>query len=337
MHLNRRILLTALPAVMMMAVITPSITPAATASSYTIAFLPKAIGNPYFDTAFKGAKQAAKKNGDKVIQVGPTTADASQQVTYINSLVQQHVNAIAISADDPNIPVPALQKAMKQGIKVVSYDSDVATAGRGVFLNQASTAGIGKIQIDIVSKLLKAKGGQIAILSATSVAPNQNAWIKVMKNYLKKPQFKKLKLVTTVYGNDDPAVSTTVAQGLLQKYPKLRAIIAPTTVGIKAAAQVVDVAHKIGKVYVTGLGTPNDMRKYVKNGTSPEFALWNPGDLGYLAEYAAHDLITGKLKAKVGASFVAGKLGKRKVGANRIVLLGKPYVFDKANIDKFNF
>jgi rhamnose transport system substrate-binding protein len=321
---------------MLLAVITPSITPAASASSYTIAFLPKAIGNPYFDIAFKGAKEAAKKNGDKVIQVGPTTADASQQVTYINSLIQQRVNAIAISADDAKIPVPALQKAMRAGIKVVSYDSDVAAAGRSVFLNQASTVGIGRIQIDIVNKLLKGKG-QIAILSAAASATNQNAWIAVMKKYLKQSKFKNLKLVTTVYGNDDPALSTTVAQGLLQKYPKLRAIIAPTTVGIKAAAQVVDVAKKKGKVYVTGLGTPNDMRKYVKNGTVPEFALWNPGDLGYLAEFAAHDLITGKLKAKVGATFVAGKLGKKKVGAGGVVLLGKPYIFDKTNIDKFNF
>lgn len=321
---------------MMMAVITPSITPAASASSYTIAFLPKAIGNPYFNTALTGAREAGKKNGDKVIQVGPTTADASQQVTYINSLIQQHVNAIAISADDPNIPVPALQKAMRAGIKVVSYDSDTAPAGRSVFLNQASTVGIGQIQIDIISKELKGKG-QIAILSATSTATNQNAWIKVMKSYLKKPQFKGLKLVTTVYGNDDPALSTTVAQGLLQKYPKLRGIIAPTTVGIKAAAQVVDVAKKKGKVIVTGLGTPNDMRKYVKNGTVPEFALWNPGDLGYLAEFAAHDLITGKLKPKVGATFVAGKLGKKKVGAGGVVVLGKPFIFNKSNIDKFNF
>ena len=227
---------------------------------------------------------------------------------------------------------------MRAGIKVVSYDSDVATAGRSIFLNQASTAGIGKIQIDIVSKLLKAKGGQIAILSATSTAPNQNAWIKVMSRDLKKPQFKKLKLVTTVYGNDDPAVSTTVAQGLLQKYPKLRAIIAPTTVGIKAAAQVVDVAKKKGKVFVTGLGTPNDMRiNTSRTARLREFALWNPGDLGYLAEFTAHDLITGKLKAKVGATYKAGKLGKKKVGPGGIVLLGKPFVFNKANIDKFNF
>lgn len=306
------------------------------AAGYTIAFLPKAIGNPYFSTAFSGGKQAAASNGDKVLQVGPTTADASGQVTYIKSLIQQHVNAIVVSADDPAVIAPSLQQAMSRGIKVVSYDSDTLPSARNVFINQASTPAIGRVEVKILGKQLGYKG-QIAILSATSTATNQNAWIGFMKQELAKPRYSGMKLVTTVYGNDDPALSTTVAQGLLTKYPNLRGIIAPTTVGIKAAAQVVDVAHKVGKVIVTGLGTPNDMRKYVKNGTVPVFALWNPGDLGYLAEVTAHSLVAGSLKPRVGASYKAGKLGTRKIGAKNVVLLGPPQQFNKANIDQFHF
>ena len=306
------------------------------AAGYTIAFLPKAIGNPYFDTAFAGGKQAAASDGDTVKQVGPTTADASGQVTYIKSLIQQHVNAIVVSADDPGVIAPSLEQAMAKGIKVVSYDSDTLPAARNVFINQASTEQIGRVEVQILGKLIKYKG-EIAILSATSTATNQNAWISFMKKELAKPKYKHMKLDTIVYGNDDPALSTTVAQGLLTKYPKLRGIIAPTTVGIKAAAQVVDVAHKQGKVIVTGLGTPNDMRKYVKNGTVPVFALWNPGNLGYLAETTAHQLAAGTLKPNVGASYKAGMLGERKIGANRVVLLGPPQQFNKSNIDKFHF
>jgi rhamnose transport system substrate-binding protein len=158
-----------------------------------------------------------------------------------------------------------------------------------------------------------------------------------MRKELALPKYKGMSLVTTVYGNDDPALSTTVAQGLLTKYPNLRGIIAPTTVGIKAAAQVVDVAGKIGKVVVTGLGTPNDMRKYVLNGTVPDFALWNPADLGYLAEITAHDLAAGTLKAAAGATYKAGKLGSYTIGAGSVVLLGPPFEFTKANIAKFHF
>ncbi|MFI5268963.1 MAG: rhamnose ABC transporter substrate-binding protein [Chloroflexota bacterium] len=306
------------------------------ASHFTIAFLPKNTGNPYFDTAFSGAKQAAAANGDTVKQVGPATADASGQVTYIKSLIQQHVNAIVVSADDPGVIAPSLKQAMARGIAVVSYDSDTLPSARQVFCNQANTEDIGRIEVRIIGRELNYKG-DIAILSAASTATNQNAWIVFMKKELALPKYKNMHLVTTVYGNDDAQLSTTAAQGLLTKYPNLRGIISPTTVGIKAAAQVVDVAGKKGKVIVTGLGTPNDMRKYVLNGTVPDFALWNPGDLGYLAEYTAHDLAAGMLKAKVGASYKAGKLGTYKIGAGNQVLLGPPFEFTKANIGKFHF
>jgi rhamnose transport system substrate-binding protein len=306
------------------------------ATQLTIAFLPKATGNPYFDTAFSGAKLAAKANGDKVEQVGPSTADASGQVTYIKSLTQQHVSAIVVSADDPGVIAPALKQAMAAGIAVVSYDSDTLPSARQVFVNQANTEQIGRIEVQILGRELGYKG-DVAILSAASTATNQNAWIVYMKKELALPKYKGMSLVTTVYGNDDPALSTTVAQGLLTKYPNLRGIIAPTTVGIKAAAQVVDVAGKIGKVVVTGLGTPNDMRKYVLNGTVPDFALWNPADLGYLAEITAHNLAAGTLKAAAGATYKAGKLGSYTIGAGNVVLLGPPFEFTKANIAKFHF
>src|SRR5579864_690188 len=317
-------IIAALSVVVALGVALPSVMPATHAAQYTIAFLPKQVNNSYFTIALTGGKAAGVKNGDKVFQTGPTAADASQQVTYINSLIQQHVSAIVISADDPNIPAPALKKAMSKGIKVVSYDSDVAPSARDVFVNQATTAQIGTSEVDIVGKELH-YAGQIAILSAASTATNQNAWIGFMKQELKKSKFKNLKLVTVVYGNDDPSTSTTVAQGLLTKYPKLRGIIAPTTVGIVAAAAVVDNAGKKGKVIVTGLGTPLSMKKYVLNGTAPEFALWNPSDLGYLAEFTAHDLAAGMLKANVGASYTAGKLGHYTIGANHVVILGPPF------------
>jgi rhamnose transport system substrate-binding protein len=340
LNMKVRRTLVALPVILTLGLVLPAATQVAqartAAKSYKVAFLPKNIGNPYFSIAFSGGKGAAKKDGDSVKQFGPATADPSAQASYISTIVQEGYNAICISADDPNVPVPALKNAMSQGVKVVSFDSDVASDGRNIFVNQASTGQIGRIEVQILGKEIKYKG-QIAILSAAPTATNQNAWIGFMKKELKKAKYKKMHLVTTVYGNDDPATSTNVAQGLLSKYPKLRGIISPTTVGIVAASQVVDNAGKKGKVIVTGLGTPLSMKKYVLNGTAPKFALWNPSDLGYLCEYTAHDLLNGSLKAKVGASYTAGKLGKYKVGKNDVVVLGKPTVFDKSNINKFNF
>ncbi len=156
-----------------------------------------------------------------------------------------------------------------------------------------------------------------------------------MKDELKK--FPNMKLVSTVYGNDDPTTSTQVAQGLLQQYPNLKGIISPTTVGIAAAAAVLDVPQYRGKVKLTGLGTPNSLRKYVLDGTIDGFELWNPADLGYLAAYAAVNYASGTITGKVGQRFSAGKLGRFKIGAKQTVLLGPPYVFNKANIGKFHF
>ena len=179
--------------------------------------------------------------------------------------------------------------------------------------------------------------GDIAILSATPNATNQNTWIKFMKDELTKPEYKNMKLVKVAYGNDDDQDSFQQTQGLLQAYPDLKGIISPTTVGIAAAARYLSGSEYKGKVALTGLGTPNQMRKFVQDGTVEAFELWDPGRLGYLAAYAAAALASGQVSGKEGESFKAGKLGDYKVGKEGEVLLGPPQVFNKHNISKFDF
>lgn len=311
------------------------------AGARTFVLVPKNLGNPYFDTANKGAQEAAKELGVTVQYNGPATADATQQIQLLNSLIAQKVSGLAISADDKDALVPTGQSAEAAGIPVVSWDSAISKGGDKLFINQADTQGIGAIEIKMALDETGPDGGKIAILSATSSATNQNAWIEVMKTELKKPEYAKLQLVDTVYGNDDDTKSYTEAQGLLTKYPDLKVIIAPTTVGIAAAARAVKDGNLIGKVFVTGLGTPNQMREYVKDGACPEFALWNPSDLGYLTIYALDALATGKITGAAGDKFTAGKLGDYTVQEDPsfgpMVLLGQPTVFNKDNIDKFNF
>jgi rhamnose transport system substrate-binding protein len=222
---------------------------------------------------------------------------------------------------------------MRRGITVVTYDSDAPTC-RTLFINQASTAAIGTSQVDLLAKELNGTG-QIAIVSAAASATNQNAWIGYMKQELKK--YPKMTLVSTVYGNDDPTTSTQVTQGLLQQYPNLKGIISPTTVGIGAAAAVLDTAKYRGKIALTGLGTPGSLKKFVDDGTITAFELWNPADLGYLAAYAAVNLASKTITNATGQSFSAGKLGTFTVGADDTILLGPPLVFTKSNIASFNW
>lgn len=312
---------------------TPSAT-SSSSSSLTIAFLPKQINNPYFDTAASGGKEAATALGGQFQQVGPSSANAAAQVPFITTLTEQHTGAIVISGDDPNAVAPALKQAMSQGVKVVSYDADVAPDARNVFINQADSEQIGRSEVALLAKQINSTG-QIAILSASSTAANQNTWIGFMKQELTK--YPNMTLVKIAYGNDDDQTSFNDTLALLQQYPNLKGIISPTTVGIAAAARALESVKKGGTVALTGLGTPNQLRQYVKDGTIKGFELWNPADLGYLAYYVAALLIQGKIQGNVGDMFTAGRLGSYTIGANHVVLLGPPTVFNSANIDQFNF
>jgi len=299
--------------------------------------IPKNLGNSYFTTADSvktgGALAALGKLGETGTETSGSAATAASQLPAIQAAIAKGANILMVSATDPTALCPTLKAAMAKGITVVTYDSD-APSCRTLFINQASTANIGESEVDAMAKEIGGSG-QIAIVSAAASATNQNAWIGFMHTELKK--YPKLQLVATVYGNDDPTTATQVTQGLLQKYPKLKGIISPTTVGILAAAQVVDAAHDIGKVFVTGLGTPLEMKKYILNGTSPKVILWNPANLGYLAAYAAVNLASKAITNATGQSFVAGKLGKYTVGAGHTVLLGPTTVFTKANVGQFSF
>ncbi|HEX4520517.1 MAG TPA: substrate-binding domain-containing protein [Gaiellaceae bacterium] len=299
--------------------------------------IPKNLGNSYFTTADSsksgGAISALNALKETGTETSGTAATPASQIPAIQAAITKGANVLLVSATDASALCPTLNSAMQKGITVVTYDSD-APACRDLYINQATPQGIGASEVDLLASEI-GKSGQIAIVSAASSAPNQNTWIGYMKDELKK--FPKMTLVKIAYGNDDPTTSTQVTQGLLQQYPNLKGIISPTTVGIAAAAAVLDTAKYRGKVQLTGLGTPNSMKKYVNDGTVKAFELWNPADLGYLAAYAGVEYASKSITNAKGQTFTAGKLGQFKVGAGHSILLGAPFVFNKGNIAKFNF
>jgi len=328
MSLFRKLMMTAALSVAMFAT-------AANAEPVKIGLVVKSLGNGFFDAANKGAQEAAKEIGDvEVIYTGPTSATAEGQIEIINSLVAQQVNAIAISANDPDALVPALKKAMDRGITVISWDSGVAPEGRQVHLNPSDTDLIGETIIKLAADYLP-EGGEVAILSASSTATNQNAWIEAAKKVLPE-KFPKINLVATVYGDDDSVKSTNEAKGLISSYPNLKAIIAPTTVGVVAAAQVVTDQDLIGKINVTGLALPSEFKKFIDNGASQAVALWNPIDLGYSAVQIANQLATKKVEAKPGAKISIGRVGEITLDDTNSAAMAAPFQFDKTNIEEFS-
>ena len=305
----------------------------------TVYFIPKDTQNPYEVLADKGGQNALKELGGKVVVSSGTADTAAAQIPSIQAAIQAHAAAIVVAGNDPSALCPSLQQAQAAGVKVVAFDSDV-TCPNHLFINQADTKEIGTSEVDLLVKQMGTDSGEIAILSAAASATNQNAWIAAMKEQIK-AKYPNLKLDTIVYGNDDPATSLTVLQGLLSAYPNLKGIISPTTVGISTAAQYFSTHKDVAKrITLTGLGLPSQMKSYVKDGTVKGFELWNPSDLGYLAGYAAANLASGTTALKDGATFKAGKLGSYTIKGDSgafSVVLGPPTVFDKSNIDQFNF
>jgi rhamnose transport system substrate-binding protein len=301
----------------------------------TITVLPKNLGNPYFEASTAGAQEAGEELGATVEEVGPDTASPDAQVPFINTAAQQGVGALVVSANDPTAIGDALEEARSAGTKVVTFDSDTEPQFRDLFINQASPEGIADKQLELVADQIGGEG-EIAILSASANATNQNAWITLMEEKLAS-DYPDIELVETVYGDDDDQTSFDKTAALLQSHPDLKGIVSPTTVGIAAAARYVSTSDAKGKVAVTGLGTPNQMREYVEDGTVEAFALWNPTDLGYLATQAAAALAAGDITGEEGDTFEAGRLGEFTVGADGEVLLGDPYVYDETNIADFDF
>jgi rhamnose transport system substrate-binding protein len=313
--------------------------PANIKKGLVVYFIPKDTQNPYEVIADKGGASALTELGGKVVVSSGTADTAAAQIPSIQAAIQAKADAIVIAGNDPSALCPSLAQAQSAGIKVVSFDSDV-TCPNHLFINQANTEQIGTSEVDLLAKEINSTG-QIAILSAAATATNQNAWIGYMKQELAK--YPNMKLVSTVYGNDDPATSLTVLQGLLSAYPNLAGIISPTTVGISTAAQYLD-NHKslLSHLTLTGLGLPSQMKTYVLDGTVKAFELWNPSDLGYLAGYAAAQAASGTDITTAGAKFTAGKLGSYTVlpaagTTGPSVVLGPPTVFDASNVAQFNF
>jgi len=303
-----------------------------------IAMLPKKKGVPYFTSCSKGAEEAAKELNIEMIYDGPTDGSPEKAASMIERWTAQGVDVIAVSPNDPKVLAPAMRAARAKGIKVITWDADGDTDCREFMVNQATSKDIGFALVDTLVKDIgrgvgKYEEGDVAIVTATLTAANQNEWIGFMKERLK--DHPKLHLVEIKPSNEDQRMAFQVTTDLISAYPKLRGIWGISSVSFPAAAEAIKQSSKKGQIFVTGLSTPNDMKPAVKEGHVESVILWNTVDLGYLTIQAAHALAKGELKA--GATTMkAGRLGEKKIDGDKI-LLGDILVFTKDNIDNFDF
>ena len=302
-------------------------------SKLVIALLPKAKGNAYFLSCKAGADKAAKELGVELLFDGPTDSNAAKQNEIVENWITLGVDAIAVAAENKEGISTALRKAQKAGVKVVTYDADALPDARSFFVNQATPQGIGYALMDETARLC-GEEGEFAIITASLTAANQREWQKHIEARLK-DKYPKMKLVAVRPSDDLKDKAQSEATALMSANPNLKCLLAICSPGVPGAAEAVKQAGKTGKVKVLGLGLPNENKRYVHEGVTDAVILWNTEDLGYLAVQAAAALAKNELKT--GAKTIkAGKLGEFQIEGDNI-MLGKPYIFNKDNIDKFDF
>lgn len=299
----------------------------------TIALLPKSKGNQYFVVCEKGAREAADELGAELKFDGPVNTDPAKQNEIVENWITDGVDVIVAACENKESISTALKKAREAGIEVITYDADARPEARSFFVNQATAQGIGEQLCDSAAELINGEG-EYAIITGTLTAANLNEWM----DHLKARQTAKypgMKLVDIRPCDDQKDKAQQEATNLLSAYPNLKAIVAVCSPAVPGAAEAVKQAGKTGAVKVVGLGLPSENRAYVKEGVTQAVILWNVQDLGYLSVRAAAAVAKGDLSP--GASeFDAGRLGAMQVAGDQIIL-GKPFVFTKENIDEFDF
>ncbi len=341
--MKKYLLATSAAAAMVLAMGQGALAQATPGADLDMVLLPKFLGILPFDQAHAGALEAEKELGNtKPLQfLGPTPENSvAGQIEIITNATTQGVGAIMISNNSGDQIVPAVKAAVEKGIKIVTWDSPIPSAeGEAVFVAQVDFAETGTVMADMALSILGAEGGKFAILSASPDAANQNAWIAAMMDALKDPKYAKLEFLATVYGNDQSEESYDQANALIDKYPDMKLIMSPTSVGIVAGAKALQDEGLCDTIKISGLGSPSEMLAYTQNGCAPEFALWSFVDLGYLTYQTAYQLATGTLKAEEGATFTAGRMGEftitkdptRDVGLR--ILMGPFSIYNKDNIE----
>lgn len=301
----------------------------------TIAMVPQIKGNEYFSACDVGGEKAAEELGVDFIYDGPTDGRVDRQIELIETYISDNVDAIIVSPNDSSTIVPTLQKAMDAGIAVLTFDVDANDGARNWFVNPADAEKIGAGLVECAVQDVGSDSFDYLIMCESLSDAGQKSWTDAAKAYAEEnyPGMNFLEIKQTTQSQDE---SYKIAKDLLKVYPDVKAIITCGSVCFPGVIEAVKDAGLIGTVAIEGMGTPNEVRTYIEEGSITNDVLWNPIDLGYAAVYAAYQTVNGDLQAG-STEATLGSLGTLEINSNKEIMLGDSFIFTAENVNDFDF
>lgn len=308
---------------------------AALASAETIVVMPKLVGIPYFNASEVGALEAGVELGIDVKYVGPTNADAAEQVKMIEDLLVSGIDAIAIAPNDPDAVSPVLQKCIEEGVLVCDWDTTANGDDVAYSIHQIDDKLYGEFIWDKLVEAMGTDSGEYAIITGGLNAANLNTWIDAGMTYAAE-KYPNLKLVTDKIPSDESAqVAYSKALDLIKTYPDLKGIVGISTPAPIGAAMAVQEKGLQDSIAVIGTSLPTDSAPYLKDGSLDAGILWDPGKLGKLAVYVAHYQLNG---TAITDGMDVPNVGKITLWDDgKTIIMGEPSVWTAENCDNYAF
>lgn len=298
----------------------------------TIAVLNYVSSAPYFACGEKKAKEAGAKAGYDVIYTGTPNVDTPKLISLIEDMIYQDVKALVVASGDSTSVAPVLKEARAKGIKVVSWDLDIAKEARDCYAGIMDLAELG---VPMVEEMVKTIGDEGEFAIVTGVLTNEflQARIKRIEEYIAE-KYPKLKCVAIEGMDEDPQKAFAVTQNIIAAHPNIKAIMSNVSTGLAPIGKAIEQEGKIGQIYATGQSTPQLAKPVLESGAAKSAVLWDPGDWAAFATTIAANLVEG-VEMPEGKANIDGFPDATRQGD--VFYFWKTLVFTKDNVDQFDF
>jgi len=261
-----------------------------------IAVIPKGSSDIFWQSVHAGAAKAALEKGVEIVWNGPPKeTDYTGQLQIAEAMINRHVDAIALAPIDHRAMVSVVERAARENVPMVIYDSGVDTEQ---YVSRVATDNYkaGQMAAERVGKLLAGKG-TVANVATVPGGASTEAREKGFEDTIH-TKFPGIQIVDKRYGMADVARSLLVAENILTAHPDLNALFASNESSTIGAAQALRGRHG-SKVKLVGFDSSPTLLDDLRAGLIDSLVVQDPFKMGYEAVIAAVKKLDGQPVAKI--------------------------------------